>query len=136
MPRSMFSLQRMLGAVSLCAAVVLPAAAQEMQAVQDTNAMTVTRDAETGKLRAATAAEQASMAAAKAKTLLRVATPQPQQKVHASGARGVRLTDEMVAASSLIAVRGVDGKITVVHGDPDSVAQGTVQVPTNTPATE
>jgi hypothetical protein len=132
----MFSLQQVLGAIGLCAAAVLPAAAQDAQALQDTNSMTVARDAETGTLRAATAAEQASMNSAKAKMLMRVATPQPQQKVHASGARGVRLTDEMVAASSLIAVRGADGKITVVHGDPDSVAQGTVQVPTNTPATE
>jgi hypothetical protein len=132
----MFSLQQALGAASLCAAAILPAAAQDTQALQDTNSMTVTRDADTGQLRAATAAEQAGMAAAKAKMLLRVAPQQPQQKVHASGARGVRLTDEMVAASSLIAVRTADGKITVVHGNPDSVAQGTVQVPTNTPATE
>jgi len=136
MPRSMFSLQRMLGAVSLCAAVVLPAAAQEMQAVQDTNAMTVTRDAETGKLRAATAAEQASMQAAKAKMQLRVTPQQPQQKLHSNGAHGVRLTDEFVAASALIAVRTADGKIAVEHGNPESVAQGTVQVHTNTPATE
>lgn len=136
MSRSMFSLQQVLGAIGLCAAAVLPAAAQEVQALQDTNSITVARDAETGKLRAATASEQASMNSAKAKTLMRKATPQPQQKVHASGARGVRLTDEMVAASALIAVRGADGKITVVHGDPESVAQGTVQVPTNTPATE
>ena len=137
MSRSMFSLQCVLGAAGLCAAVILPAAAQETQALQDTNAMTVTRDADTGKLRAATAAEQASMAAAKSRMLIRVAPKQAQQKFNANGARGVRLTDEMVAASSLIAVRGADGKITIEHGTPDSVAKGQVQVPaTITPATE
>lgn len=135
--RSMFSLQHVLGAASLCAAVVLPAAAQEAQVVQDTNSMTVTRDADTGKLRAATADEQASMAAAKARMLMRVTPQQPLQKDHASGAHGVRLTDEFVAASSLIAVRKADGKIAISHGTPDGVATGEVQAPTTTtPATE
>jgi hypothetical protein len=133
----MFSLQQVLGAIGLCAAVVLPAAAQEMQAVQDTNSMTVTRDAETGKLRAATADEQASMAAAKAKMMIRAAKPRPLPKVHASGARGVRVTDDFFAGSSLIAVRTPDGKIAVEHGNPDSVAKDQATAPTtSTPATE
>ena len=137
MSRSMFSLQHVLGAVSLCAAVVLPAAAQEVQAVQNTNSLTVTRDADTGKLRASTADEQASMAAAKARMLVRMAKPLPLPKVHSSGARGVRLTDDFIAGASLIAVRTPDGKIAVEHGNPDSVAQAPAQAPTTTtPATE
>jgi hypothetical protein len=133
----MFSLQHVLGAVGLCAAVVLPALAQETQTVQEANSLTVTRDADTGKLRAANADEQSAMAAAKARMLIRVAPKQALQKDHASGAHGARLTDEMVASSALIATRGADGKVTIAHGDPDSVAQGQAQAPaTTTPATE
>jgi hypothetical protein len=136
MSRSKFSLQLVLGAVGLCAAAILPAAAQDMQAVQDTNSMTVTRDAETGKLRAATADEQTSMAAAKARMQVRMAKPLPLPKVHSSGARGVRVTDDFIAGASLIAVRTPDGKIVVDHGNPD-VAQAPAQAPTTTtPATE
>src|SRR5437764_14689634 len=91
--------QRALAAALVLSAAALPAAAQQAQdaqgeSVQTANSMTVTRDAETGKLRAATAAEQSNMSAQKAKSLMRVAAPRPQPKVHASGARGARLTDD------------------------------------------
>lgn len=137
MSRTKFSLQCVLGAASLCAAVILPAAAQDAQAPQDSNAMTVVRDADTGKLRAATAAEQASMNAPKTRMLMRVAPQRPLPKVHSSGARGARMTDEFIAASSLVAVRTADGKIAIEHANPDQVAKDHAQVPaTTTPATE
>src|SRR5206468_11626343 len=92
--------QRVLAAALVLSAAALPAAAQQAQdaqgeSVQTANSMTVTRDADTGKLRAATADEQSGMAAAKARMLIRVAAKQALQKDHASGAHGARLTDEM-----------------------------------------
>lgn len=118
-----------------CAGLALSAAAQQAeQAPQDTNSLTVTRDAATGQLRASTADEQAALHAQKARSLVRVATPQPQQKVHASGARGVRLTDDMVNASAEVAVRAPDGKIVVAHGSTEAEARA--QARTTTPAEE
>lgn len=112
------SIQRLLGAAGVLAlcACALPAVAQqaEQQAVQSSDALTVTRDASTGKLRAATAEEQQAMKAAKAKFAMRFAAPVPQTKVHASGARGARLTDEFLTSS--VAVRQADGSLTVQHG--------------------
>jgi hypothetical protein len=142
MTRSTYSLARALVAcagLALCASA-LPAAAQQTQqteqadqaAVQTANSVTVTRDAETGKLRASTAAEQAGMQASKVRSLMRVATPQPMQKVHASGARGVRLTDEMVNASAEVAVRAPDGRIVIAHGSTEADAKASA----TTPATE
>jgi hypothetical protein len=124
--------------LALCAAA-LPAAAQQTEqadqaAVQTADSVTVARDASTGKLRAATAEEQASMHALKAKSLMRVATPQVQQKFHASGARGARLTDEMVAASAQVAVRTPDGKIVIAHGASEAEAKANARA--TTPATE
>jgi hypothetical protein len=84
-----------------------PAAAD---AVESTNALTVTRDAETGALRAATGAEeQALQLAAKARQMLRVAPAATQQKYHANGARGARLTDEFM--SSMVVTRNPDGTL-------------------------
>jgi hypothetical protein len=121
--------------LALCAAA-LPAAAQQTQqadqaAVQTADSVTVARDATTGKLRAATAEEQASMHALKAKSMMRVATPQVQQKFHASGARGARLTDEMVNASAEVAVRTPDGKIVSAHGATEAEAKANARA-TNT----
>jgi hypothetical protein len=141
------SRQRLLAAALVLSAAALPAAAQQVQEAQDAQAMTVsaandltvTRDAETGKLRAATAAEQAAMTAQKAKTMMRFAAPRNQPKVHASGARGVRVTDDFYTGASLIAVRQPDGKIALEHGDPASVAAGQADVSTHTstnPVTE
>jgi hypothetical protein len=136
--------QRLLAAALVLSAAALPAAAQEAQAtpetaVQASNNMTVVRDAETGKLRAATAAEQASLASVKPRALLRVAAPRPLPKVHASGAQGARLTDDFFASSALIAVRQPDGKVKLEHGDPAAVQQGQADVSTPTrtnPVTE
>lgn len=75
--------------------------------------LVVVRDAETGKLRPATAEEhaalQAQLPAAKARVALRAVALSPQMKLHSSGATGIRATDEM--ASQSVVVRGPDGKL-------------------------
>lgn len=71
----------------------------------------VVRDVETGKLRNATGAEIAALEAQKSslRRTARVAAVAPQSKAHVSGARGVRLTDDMLSHS--VMVRGADGKL-------------------------
>ena len=131
--------QRLLAAAAagaaLCAAA-LPVHAQE--APQSTDAQTISRDADTGKLRPATPAEQASLHASKMARQLRVA-PQPTlQKYHANGARGMRLTDEFLTSS--IAVRTPDGKIEMIcndtHGGDAPAAPHVHAAAANTPVTE
>jgi hypothetical protein len=124
------SIQRLLGAacagLALCA-FALPASAQDSQVV--------TRDAETGKLRPATAAEQAGLQAIKARQLRESVKP-TLQKFHATGATGVRLTDEFLSSST--AVRKADGTIEMVcneaHGSEPASAH--VHTAANTPVTE
>jgi hypothetical protein len=139
--------QRALAAALVLSAAALPAAAQQVQQPQDAsaepvqvaNSMTVTRDADTGQLRAATAAEQAAMSSQKARSLMRVAAPRNLPKVHASGARGVRVTDDFFTGSSLIAVRQPDGSVKLEHGDATGAAAGQADVSTHTstnPVTE
>jgi hypothetical protein len=134
------SIQRLLGAGLALCAFSLPAAAQEAQqdAVQSTDSAVVTRDAATGKLRAATTEEQAGLQAAKARQL-RVAPKATMQKFHANGARGARLTDEFLSSS--VAVRNADGKIEMVcneaHGGSEPVAAHVhAAAATLTPVTE
>lgn len=128
-------------ALALSAAAILPATAQTgaPQAAPVADAMTVTRDPATGQLRAATAAEQANLRALQARSRLRAAAPRVQQKVHASGARGARLTDESLSSS--VAVRGADGRIEVAHSAEEAAAQAAARAQTQahvapTPATE
>jgi hypothetical protein len=124
------SIQRLLGAacagLALCA-FALPASAQDSQVV--------TRDAETGKLRPATAAEQAGLQAIKARQLRESVKP-TLQKFHTNGAAGVRLTDEFLSSST--AVRKADGSIEMVcneaHGSEPAAAH--VHTAANTPVTE
>jgi hypothetical protein len=126
------SIQRLLAAgcagLALCA-FALPASAQDSQVV--------TRDAETGKLRPATAAEQAGLQAIKARQLRESVKP-TQQKFHATGATGVRLTDEFLSSST--AVRKADGTIEMVcteaHGSETAAAHAHVHAAANTPVTE
>jgi hypothetical protein len=92
------------------AALPLGAAAQQAQepaATAASDAMTVVRDADTGKLRHATAAEaQALQQPAKLKSLRAAAAPN-LHKMHQNGAHGARLTDEFLSAA--VAVRKPDG---------------------------
>jgi hypothetical protein len=137
MSRITSSVQHMLGTAGiglvLSAGAILPAAAQqaEQSVAQSAEAhtapapdsLTVTRDPVTGQLRAATAAEQASMRAAAPATRarIRVAAPRVQQKFHASGAGGARLTDSML--NSAIAVRAPDGTIATGHSVEEATAK-------------
>lgn len=104
--------QRLLCAAGITLALlglVSHAAAQE--AVQSNDALTVVRDAETGKLRNATAEEHAALQA-QANSRVRTLRAAPQaflHKYHANGARGVRLTDEFT--NSVRAERQPDGSI-------------------------
>lgn len=97
------------------------AIAQEA-APSSNESLTVVRDAETGKLRNATAAEQAALAAQGVNRAARVAPKATLPKVHASGARGARLTDEFISSS--VAVRKPDGSIEMqcfdAHGAADT----------------
>lgn len=140
------TLQRLLAAAAagtaLCAAA-LPVHAQEAQpntpqeAPQSMDAQTISRDADTGKLRAATPAEQAGLHAAKAAKQLRVA-PQPTlQKYHRNGASGMRLTDEFLTSS--VAVRTPDGQIEMICNDThggDAPAAAHVHAAATPPVTE
>ncbi len=117
------TIQRLLGAagvLALCASA-LPALAQEIggQAVSSADAQTVTRDAETGKLRAATPEEHQKLARLKARSAMRMATQSTRQKSHASGGRGVRLTDEFMTSS--VAVRQPDGSLRIEHGTAETM---------------
>ena len=122
--------QRLLRATGLALALLglagQSASAQEAP-VQSTESLTVVRDPATGKLRHATAAEQAALKAEAASSLrtMRVAPKPTQQKFHASGARGARLTDEFVSSSS-VAVRKPDGSIETQCFDSHGAAQSAV----------
>jgi hypothetical protein len=106
--------QRLLCAAGITLALLglVSQSATAQEAVQSNDALTVVRDPGTGKLRNATAEEHAALQAqANARVRTLRAAPQAfQQKYHASGARGVRLTDEFT--SSVRAERQPDGSIT------------------------
>jgi hypothetical protein len=128
----------LLGLVSQ-SAVAQEAQDQQVQSIplQSVESMTVVRDPETGKVRAATAEEQATLQAKASKkmSLMRAAPKPTLQKFHPNGARGVRLTDEFV--SSVRAVRQPDGSITTFEShDADQSAAATGHVHTNKVETE
>lgn len=138
---TLHSLQRLLGAAGVLAlcANALPASAQQIaeqqaaeQAPHSSDAQTVARDATTGRLRAATPEEAQALAAAKARTMARVASPRTLPKTHATGARGARLTDEFLTSS--VAVRQPDGTLKIEHGTADAAQQEAPAA--NTPVVE
>jgi len=87
----------------------LPAAAQQAAPAPANDNLTVVRDAETGKLRNATAAEATALSQSNKASAMRVAPAAVQQKYGVNGARGVRMTDEMISSS--VAVRKADGTL-------------------------
>lgn len=122
-------------ALAVLAACALPAAAQQIGATDSADAMTVVRDADSGKLRAATGQEMQAMQAAKAKMALRFAPAPTLQKYHPNGARGVRLTDEFMSSS--VAVRNPDGSVQMQCLEPGHSALGAHAHPqANQPVTE
>jgi hypothetical protein len=108
------------------------AAAQEAP-VQSTDSQIAVKDAETGQLRAATPAEAAALTTKATRATARIAPKPTLQRIHSSGARGARLTDEFLTSS--VAVINADGTLTVSHGDAKN-AESTGHVHTITPVTE
>lgn len=132
--------QRLLCAAGITLALLGLAGPATAQEVHANDSLTVVRDAETGKIRNATAEEQAALKAqaqapnARMRTL-RAAPQAFQQKYHASGARGVRLTDEFT--NSVHAVRQPDGSIkTYESHNADQSAAAAGHVHTNKVETE
>lgn len=129
--------------LGLALAAALPLHAQEIGTEEvAADKMTVVRDAETGKLRAPTAAELATLQQKAApKGLLRAAPAQRALlKFHKSGAAGARVTNDFM--SSAVVARNADGTLEKqcfdAHGDAESAVQsGHVHVTQNvTPVTE
>ena len=115
MPSNLKSYARLIGAagagLALAAAAALPlSASADESASAPTDAVSnllVVRDAATGKLRAATAAEaRALMGPARERSARLNTVP----RVHANGARGARLSDDMMSYS--IVVRQPSGALT------------------------
>lgn len=89
----------------------VPAVAGEpvAQSAPSADQITVVKDKRTGKLRNATAQEHKELMDAAAEHSPRVAPGRALQKWHASGASGIRMTDELM--STAVAVRNADGSI-------------------------
>ena len=119
-------------ALALMGFAAQSAIAQEAP-VAANESLTIVRDAESGKLRGASAAEAAALKTQSVRANARIAPKATLQKFHSSGARGARLTDEFMTTS--VAVRNPDGSITVTHGDTQN-ADSTGHVHTITPVTE
>jgi hypothetical protein len=104
--------------------------------VTTANGMIAVRDAETGELRAPTAEEAAALQAGASTGVKRDASATilatPQSKVHASGARGARLTDEFAAYS--VAVKRTDGSVEIEHVEGKANADATVKAAKVAPA--
>ncbi len=121
--------QRLLRAAGITLALlglVSQSAVAQEAPVQSNEALTVVRDPETGQLRHPNAAEQAALQAQASNKMraMRVAPAKPEKKVHASGARGMRLTDEFT--SSAVAVRKADGSIEMQCFDSHDAAKSAV----------
>ena len=88
---------------ALCAALSFPAAAQEQ------SGMVVVRDAQTGELRAPTAAESRALAPQGPSASIAAKATAPALVTHPGGARQVRLGERSLVYS--VATRGADGKL-------------------------
>jgi hypothetical protein len=129
--------------LALCA-VALPAAAQSAPdassapSAPTADAQTISRDPDTGQLRAPTAEEQAKLHALKNAKNLRVSPKPMLQKYHSSGARGLRLNDEFLSSS--VAVRTPDGRIETIcneaHGAEAPATPHVHAAPALAPVTE
>ena len=93
-----------------CVALTAAAAMPLQAAAQDSNQV-IARDAATGKLRAATAEEMAGLEQIKADKarMFRVAPKRNMSRIHVSGGRGARLTDESLSSS--VAIKHADGTV-------------------------
>jgi hypothetical protein len=106
-----------LRAIALCLTVAgafaLPSAsAQQAEALTSQDGAVVVKDAQSGKLRAATPEEHNALKSAPGqakKQMLRMAPKPTMNKYHGSGAAGVRLTDEFISTATV--VRAADGSL-------------------------
>ncbi|XHS79089.1 post-PEP-CTERM-1 domain-containing protein [Burkholderiaceae bacterium UC74_6] len=100
-------------AASISVLPLTAAAQQDSLAVSEAStnsAQIVVRDADSGKLRAATADEAAALGKLRtARSGLRAIAAAPQVKFHGSGATGVRVAEDMMSYS--VVTRGADGKL-------------------------
>jgi hypothetical protein len=112
---------------ALCAALPLGAAAQEQSGMAQSG-MIVVRDAQTGQLRAPTAAESRALAPPPSASMR--AQGQPTVVTHPGGSRQVRLGERGLVYS--VVTRGADGKLQeqCVHGA--SAAEKAVHAPAST----
>lgn len=94
--------------LALCGAAAMPLQASAQEGSADA---TVTRDATTGQLRAATAEEAGALDAVKKEKarMFRVAPKQMRGHNHGRGIHSARMTDDMLSAS--VAVINKDGKV-------------------------
>lgn len=101
-------------ALALIGAAGVPAVAGAQAIEQKADAITVVRDAQSGKLRPATAEEQKALHNNNGNgngsgIAARASAVPTQQKFHSSGARGLRLNDEFMSSS--VVTRTADGKV-------------------------
>lgn len=136
MARTMKSCVRAAGSgLALAAAAALPiaAAAQQQPAaapVDTSAAQVVVRDSATGQLRAATAAEVKAMHATSRAQRGAQASTSPRtvmQRVHWTGARGARVTDDFATYSVL--VKQPDGSLKEICVEGRSAAEAALKAP-------
>jgi len=131
-------------ALAAAAALALPALAQEapLQATKVEQAQStvtaassqiVVRDSSTGQLRAASPDEAATLRAQHANGRLRLAPQSTLPRVHSSGARGARLTDEFMSYS--VVVRQPDGSLKEFCFQSREAAEAALNAPVATPQT-
>jgi hypothetical protein len=125
-PACLRSLKAAAAGLALLGAAALPAQAADLQsgqaAIAPADAIAVVRDAETGKLRAPTEQEMETLRQAGQARKSRVAPAATLQKFHASGAAGVRLTDEFT--STAVVVRNAKGGLDMQCLEPGHSAMG------------
>lgn len=114
-------LKKLTCALALLGAASLPAVACA-QALAQADAVTVTRDPGSKKVRTATAGEVQDLHKGNGYTTPPRSTPVPLlQKYHSSGARGVRLNDEFMSSS--VVTRATDGKLEMQCLEPGHTGQ-------------
>ncbi len=118
---------------TLCAALALPAAAQEQPSTAQSG-MVVVRDAQTGELRAPTAAESRALAPQRPSASLQAQPTAPALVTHPGGARQVRLGERGLVYS--VATRGADGKLSEQCVQGAHAAEQAVHAPAVTPRKE
>jgi hypothetical protein len=111
---------------ALCAALSFPAAAQQQSGMAQSG-MIVVRDAQTGELRAPTAAESRALAPQGPSASISAKATAPAAVTHPGGARQVRLGERSLVYS--VATRGADGKLVEQCVQGEAAADKAVHAP-------